>query len=253
MIAYNELMIKEPPFPHGRDCCLFLHVDGALLEIAPTPDAVQVDESLRSLLRVLERACNGALALISGRTICDIDDLFEPLFMPVSGVHGCERRDGQGYWRLQTLRSAEFADYCDQLFPAVAPLEGILVEDKGCGVALHYRQARQSTALLRQVLEGLTTSLPDTHGAFEGDAVIEVRPHTIDSRSAVRSFLKEPPFQGRVPIVIGGDLTEQDEFLEIRKSGGLAMAVGANTRSEWQLPDPKAVRRWLTSFIDGIA
>lgn len=241
--------MREPPTQRGRACCLFLDIDGTLLDIAPTPDAVRVDESLRTLLRALERTCNGALALVSGRTITDIDDLFDPLFLPVAGVHGCERRDGLGYWHRGTGRCPEFDGFRVHLDDAVARLGGVLVEDKGCGIALHYRLAPQMEQPLRTLLDRLAPVLPGSHEYLEGDEVIEVKPKSHDKGSAIVAFMKEAPFAGRFPIFIGDDMTDSDGFEAVRGRGGLAIAVGSNVHSEWHLADPAAVRRWLASFL----
>lgn len=240
--------MREPPVPHRRECCLFLDVDGTLLDIAPTPDAVQVDESLRALLRSSERACGGAVALVSGRTIADIDELFEPLFLPVAGMHGCERRDAQGYWRRQVSRSWEFLAFRERLCPAAAELPGVVVEDKDCGLSLHYRAVPHQQASLRAMLDRLATWIPDSYEILDGDHVIEVKPRNCHKGSAIESFLGEAPFAGRFPIFIGDDQTDLDGFEAVRKRGGLAVAVGNNVESEWHLENPEAVRRWLASL-----
>ena len=241
--------MTEPEIQQGRECCLFLDIDGTLLDIAPTPHDVHVDESLRALLRRVERACDGALALVSGRTISDIDELFDPLYLPVAGVHGCERRDGHGYWRRECDRSPAFVAFCETLRAAVGSIEGVLLEDKDCGVALHYRLRPQMQDALRRTLERLAPAIPATHVLLEGDEVIEVKPSACDKGSAVESFLSETPFAGRFPIFIGDDVTDRDGFDAVRRRGGLAVAVGRNVHSEWQLADPGAVRRWLAAFI----
>lgn len=240
--------MREPPIPHKRACCLFLDIDGTLLDIAPTPDAVRVDESLRSLLRTLERVCGGALALISGRTIADIDDLFEPLFLPVAGMHGCERRDAQGYWRRQASRSSEFLVFRERMSAAVAELPGVIVEDKESGLSLHYRLAPAQQFALRAALDRLAMYIPDSYELLDGDEVIEVKPRNCDKGSAVGTFLGESPFAGRFPIFIGDDRTDLDGFDAVRKKGGMAVAVGSNVESEWWLENPDAVRAWLAGF-----
>ena len=242
-------MTREPPFPDGRQCCLFLDIDGTLLDLAPTPGAVRVDEPLRGLLRSIERECDGALALISGRTIADVDGLFDPLFLPVAGVHGCERRNGRGYWQRQSGRSADFGEYCARLRAAIAPLSAVLIEDKGCGIALHYRRAPQLEGPLRALLDRLAPRLPDSHEVFDGDEVIELKPRGHDKGSAIGAFMQEVPFAGRFPIFIGDDLTDQHGFDAVRGRGGLAIAVGSNVHSEWHLANPGAVRRWLGAFL----
>jgi len=242
-------MIREPPVPEGRKCCLFLDIDGTLLDIAPTPDAVQVDQSLRSLLRALERACDGALALISGRTIPDIDDLFEPLFLAAAGVHGCERRDALGHWLRPAFLNSRFHRFRDLLRNALLPLEALLLEDKHCAVAVHYRGAPQLEGPLRAILDRLTPFIPDGHELIEGDEVIEVKPASHNKATAIEAFMQEAPFAGRFPIFIGDDLTDQDGFAAVRRHDGMAIAVGSNVNSEWRLDDPAAVRRWLATFL----
>jgi trehalose 6-phosphate phosphatase len=237
-----------PPLPSARESCLFLDVDGTLLEIAPTPDAVVVDEPLRELLRKLERRCDGALALISGRPIADLDDLFDPLFLAAAGVHGCERRDSQGHWLRPSRDDARFDEFRGHLQSALAPLDGVLVEDKHIAFALHYRQAPALQAPLRAALAKLAPLLSDSHEVIEGDEVIEIKPASHDKGTAVEAFLQEPPFAGRRPIFIGDDLTDQDGFAAVRRHHGLAIAVGSNVNSEWHLGGPREVRQWLTNF-----
>src|SRR5512147_154972 len=112
--------------------CLFLDVDGTLLDIAPTPGEVHVDSDLIELLRQLERACDGAMALISGRPITELDDLFAPLFLSVAGVHGCERRDASGHWYRPTFSGATLEPIRTELEHLLRQFHGTLVEDKGC-------------------------------------------------------------------------------------------------------------------------
>jgi len=249
MIAYNELMTREPPFQDGRDCCLFLDIDGTLLDIAPTPDAVRVDQSLRDLLRSLEHACHGALALISGRTIPDIDDLFEPLFLPVAGVHGGERRDGLGYWHRHARRTPEFDSFCGRLHAELAPFAGVIVEDKQISVALHYRLVPEMEVPLRKLLHRLKPEIPASHEILEGNEVIELKPRASNKGDAIDAFMHEKPFAGRFPIFVGDDLTDEHGFDAVRRRGGLAVAVGSNVHSEWTLSNPDRVRRWLTAFV----
>ncbi|HEX6396377.1 MAG TPA: trehalose-phosphatase [Steroidobacteraceae bacterium] len=241
--------MREPPLQAGRECCLFLDIDGTLVDIAPTPHDVRVDNLLRLLLRSAERACGGALALISGRTIPDIDELFDPLFLPVAGVHGGERRDALGYWHREARNSAALVLVRERLVAATAGLAGVIVEDKGCGLALHYRLARVLRRPLRELVERLAPTVMDTHAILEGDEVIELRPRGQDKGTAVDAFMNEAPFAGRYPIFIGDDLTDHHGFDAVRRRSGLAVAVGSNVNADWHLENPHAVRRWLNSFL----
>jgi trehalose 6-phosphate phosphatase len=240
---------ETPPLPSARDCCLFLDVDGTLLDFAPTPDSVVVDEPLRALLRVLERQCDGALALVSGRSIADLDALFDPLYLATAGVHGCERRDAQGHWLRPRFADETIAQIRQLLTQALAPIDGILIEDKQYAFAIHYRRAPQLEATLRTALQRLAPSLPDSLELIEGDEVFEIKPVSHDKGTAIEAFLQEAPFVGRYPIFIGDDLTDQDGFAAVRRHLGMAIAVGSNVHSEWHLEGPRDVRRWLTTFI----
>jgi trehalose 6-phosphate phosphatase len=244
------MTLAPPPLPVARDCCLFLDVDGTLLDIAPTPDAVRVDEPLRDLLRRLERVCDGALALVSGRSIADLDELFDPLYLAAAGVHGCERRDVLGHWMRPILPRAGFEEFRESLGALVAQLGAVLFEDKALAVALHYRQAPHLEGPLRKLLTDLAPSLPDGYGVLEGDEVIEIKPAAHDKGSAIDAFMRERPFIGRFPIFIGDDLTDRDGFAAVRRHHGMAIGVGSNVQTEWRLDDPDAVKRWLARFAN---
>jgi trehalose 6-phosphate phosphatase len=228
---------------------LFLDVDGTLLDLAPTPGSVVVDEPLRALLEVLERQCDGALALVSGRPIADLDALFDPLILAAAGVHGCERRDVQGHWFQPQFGDGGLAKLREELERELSGLDGLLIEDKQYALALHYRRAPALETPLRTVLSCLGTCLPAHLEVIEGDEVFEIKPASHDKGTAIEAFLQEPPFSGRFPVFIGDDLTDQDGFAVVRRHLGLAIAVGDKVSSEWQLAGPTEVRRWLTRFL----
>ena len=240
---------EMPPLPAARDCCLFLDVDGTLLDLAPTPDSVVVDEPLRALLRVLERRCDGALALVSGRPVATLDRLFDPLILPVAGIHGCERRDAHGHWLKPHFNDAGLEEFRRALLQEISELRGVLVEDKEYALALHYRCAPGLEAPLRAALDRLAARMPEGLELIEGDEVFEIKPASHDKGTAIEAFLQEAPFEGRYPIFIGDDLTDQDGFAVVRRHMGMAIAVGSNVNSEWRLDNPREVRRWLTHFV----
>jgi trehalose 6-phosphate phosphatase len=245
-------MRPEPPVPSSIDCCLFLDIDGTLLDFALTPDQVQVDDALRDLLRALDERCGGALALISGRSIADIDDLFDPLCLAAAGVHGCERRDAQGHLLRPSFDLTALEEFRARLRVAVRPLDGVLIEDKGCGLAAHYRLAPRMGSPLRATVLRLMPLLPPSFEMIEGDFVIEVKPVAHNKATAVEAFMQEPPFTGRIPIFIGDDVTDQDGFAAVRRHSGISIAVGDNTGADWRLPDPAAVQHWLQSLVTGV-
>jgi trehalose 6-phosphate phosphatase len=229
---------------------LFLDVDGTLLPIASRPDAVAVPPGLLTLLADLERHLQGALALVSGRSIADLDRLFAPLSLPTAGVHGLERRGADG-----TLHREATAELLDPLrrpiedFIAARP--GLLLEDKRQSLALHYRNAPQLEAEVETLLGELLGDAPSHLSLQRGKMVIEVRAGSADKGTAIEAFSREAPFAGRVPVFIGDDVTDEDGFRLINRLGGLSIRVGEaqDSAAVCILPDEAAVYAWLRAWI----
>jgi trehalose 6-phosphate phosphatase len=204
---------------------LLLDVDGTLIDIKPSPDEVHVSDELRDLLARLARQTSGALALVSGRPISDLDRLFAPLNLPAIGGHGAEIR----------LRAGEVTQGADPLPPdmrrqlagAATPGSGIVVEDKGYSLALHYRNDPRHEKSLRQ-------SIDENRAAFPGEAtevqpgkfVFEVKRPGVNKGEAVRALMKQPPFAGRQPVFIGDDVTDESVFALMPEIKGLGFSVG---------------------------
>jgi trehalose 6-phosphate phosphatase len=225
--------------------CLFLDVDGTLLELADHPGAVFVDSGLRELLARLRSAAGGAVALVSGRTIADLDRLFEDPTLSLAGMHGCERRDSRGELHVAPVAIEQLAEVREGLKRLVARHKGLLLEDKGAGLALHFLGARELEHELRAEVALLAAPLVPKFALLDGHAVIEVKPAAHTKDSAVSAFMSEAPFRGRQPIFIGDDQTDYGGFAAVRRFDGLAIAVGPRVKSEWWLPGPAAVREWL--------
>jgi len=231
--------------------CLFLDVDGTLLELAEHPGAVFVEPMLTPLLQRLRATANGAIALVSGRTIADLDKLFPDPKLPLAGLHGCERRDASGTLHVAPIAVEQLADVRAGRQRLVARHPGLMLEDKGAGLALHFLQARELEHELRAEVALLATPLVPRFALLDGHAVIEIKPAAHTKDSAVMAFMEEEPFRDRRPIFIGDDQTDYGGFAAVRRFDGLAIAVGPRVKSEWWLPDPVAVRRWLTQLADG--
>jgi trehalose 6-phosphate phosphatase len=206
---------------------LFLDVDGTLLDIAATPDAVVVPAALRDALAQLAVRLDGALALVSGRPVAELDQLFAPLRLAAAGGHGAQ-------WRLAGNTSTESISgdgLPEALRRALVGLArqhpGVLVEDKGHSIALHYRGAPAAREALE---EGLTALLatPVACGlrVLPGKMVFEVLAGGFDKAQAVRRFVAVPPFAGRAPVFIGDDVTDGPAIALMPQLGGLALAVG---------------------------
>jgi trehalose 6-phosphate phosphatase len=246
-LAANEAAaVRAVPLP-GSDWCLFLDVDGTLLEFAPTPGAVVVDPSLLNLLARLRDACAGAIALVSGRTLVDLDRLFGTLCLPSAGLHGSERRCADGALDVAAVVHEQLAQVRVELRELVERNPGLMLEDKGAGLALHFQGqgARAQEHRLRAEVALLAAPLVPEFALLDGHAVIEIKPAVFTKDSAVTAFMQEPPFARRVPVFIGDDITDYGGFEAVRRFGGTAIAVGPRVTSEWWLPGPAAVRNWL--------
>jgi trehalose 6-phosphate phosphatase len=245
-------MTLPPPLdPHHA---LFLDLDGTLLEIAPRPELVRAPDGLAALLIRLSAQRDGALAVISGRRIDDFDRHLRPWRGAASGVHGAERRDASG--RIVTggdsPEDRRAAEALDRLRPALRELEGrlpgVLVEDKGRTLAVHYRQAPDRESEVRAAVNGLLRPEAGALRLIDGKMVLELKPAHHDKGRAIAAFMAEPPFRGRVPVFVGDDTTDEDGFREVNRRSGLSIRVGTPhqaTAAAYALPSVCAVLRWL--------
>ena len=250
-----SLTIAESPAPPlDPQSALFLDVDGTLLEIVPRPELVQVPEGLPSLINRVSDQRNGALALISGRPLAQLDRLFQPWHGAAAGLHGLERRRADGI--LDCVIDNESAAALDRLRPKLAALAadgtGLTLEDKGGTLALHYRGAPQRALEIHAIVEALHRKMASGLRLISGKMVIEFQPPSADKGRAIAAFLAEPPFLGRRPVFVGDDTTDEDGFAEIRRRGGVAIRVGPSdgaTAANYSLPAVKAVLSWLASSV----
>ncbi|HVF62799.1 MAG TPA: trehalose-phosphatase [Casimicrobiaceae bacterium] len=238
---------RRAPPPLSENYAVFLDIDGTLLELAPAPDAVHVDRALTTLLPRVRRELGGALALITGRSITDVDRLFPGMRMAVAGQHGCERRDAQGTLHLHAPKSATLERLRALFIEFARTHEGLLLEDKGSTLALHYRKAPQLAAhvhrTMRQTVEATGIK---RYRLQPGKSLIELRPDNRDKGTAIRDFLAERPFKGRCPAFIGDDRTDEHGFALINSLGGWSVKVGrGSTCARYRFGDVAAVRAWL--------
>lgn len=220
----NEAAVAAFAALDPAEIALLLDFDGTLVDIAPTPKAVHVPDSLRTSLARLLALTSGALALVSGRTIKDLDDKFAPLVLPIVGGHGAEMRVREGEiispvpalpdaLRRRLARAADFD-------------RGILIEDKGYSLALHYRNAPGAEERLRAYVR-------DTCAAFAGEplqvlpgkALFEVKRPGVSKGESVRALLTRAPFAGRKPVFIGDDVTDETVFAILPAMGGIGFSV----------------------------
>jgi trehalose 6-phosphate phosphatase len=238
-----------PPPPAARcDWAYFFDVDGTLVDFADTPAAVRVSEHLRQLLQELYQCSGGAVALMSGRPITEIDDLFPSVQLPVAGQHGAERRDAKGKAsRHEPTRDLGPARH--RLAQAIIDKPGLLLEDKGLSLALHYRRIPDLAVFVRQTMEALLPELGGDYCVQTGKSVVELKPTGKDKGRALLEFMGEPPFAGRTPVFVGDDATDEFGFASVNQLDGHSIKVGAgDTVARWRLENVKAVQEWLRSI-----
>ncbi len=235
-------------FSRAADWALFLDLDGTLIDIATEPAKARAPKGLGATLEGLHRSLHGALAVVSGRPIADVDRILRPLRLPAAGQHGAEIRRLSGGRVLRSRPSPAVRRIAARVL-ATMP-EGALVEDKGHSIAVHYRRAPH---LARTVKARVTRALaPDRSEAhvLHGKMVAEVKANGIDKGKAVDALMALPPFLGRIPVFLGDDRTDEDGFAAVLRRGGHAVCVGNGRTFAGGscLADPDAVRRWLAAL-----
>jgi trehalose 6-phosphate phosphatase len=238
----------------ARDWALFLDVDGTLLDYVPRPDAAIVPPALLQTLRALSAALSGALAIISGRTIADLDRLFAPLRLPVAGQHGAEARQGE--------RTGVFALGSPALASILAPVYAlgerrlaIMIENKGLSAAIHYAEAGPEREALNAILP---EAVARSDGAFQllpSHLAFDIVPRAVDKGRAVDWFMAAAPFAGRVPVFIGDERTDEDGFAAVVARGGHAIKIGprGNSIAPWRMQSPQELRAWLERSLAMLA
>jgi trehalose 6-phosphate phosphatase len=247
-MGYVGLKMRPRAPPVSHDLGLFLDVDGTLVELQETPAEVVVGESLKALLTEVSSRLDGAVALVSGRSIETLDALFEPLIFPAAGLHGVERRRASGERRGANYRDPLLSDARRALTAFVESHPGTLLEDKGRALALHFRLAPAFETGARQAIAALVRPLAPAYHVQEGKMVLEIKPQGFSKATAIEEFLGEAPFAGRTPVVVGDDLTDQAGFRLVETLGGISIAVGHRVQGQCRLDNPAAVRQWLASI-----
>lgn len=243
--------ILPPPPPASAAWAYFIDLDGTLVDIADAPDAIAVDARLRQLLGELERVCGGAVAVVSGRALADLERHLAPMRLAAAGQHGLERRDAAGRLTTRAIDADIAAGLRDKLAPLVGRHPDLLLEDKRLSLALHYRRQPRLASYLHRLMRQYAAA---SHGRIvlqRGKRVIEAKPAGIDKGTAIAEFLVEAPFRGRRPVFIGDDVTDEHGFAIVNAAQGLSIKVGAGaTAARHRLPDVAAVLAWLSTTFE---
>ncbi|WP_420404445.1 trehalose-phosphatase [Nisaea sp.] len=242
----------QPPPPQA-DWAYFVDFDGTLVDIAPRPEAIRVSDGLSELLCSVGAAADGALALVTGRSLADLDRHLALPEVAAAGVHGLELRGGP---RPDTPDPEPRARVLARVRAAAEQLAarhaGLRVEDKGEAIAVHFRAAPDLGPEVLRTLSGVVAGSGDLLTLLQGKMVVEVKPAAANKGAAVESFLSETPFAGRRPCFIGDDVTDEDGFRVCNARGGISIHVGpphADTVARYRLASPSAVHDWLAQLL----
>ncbi len=240
-----------PPPADGTTVALFLDVDGTLLDLADTPDAVHVEAALLDSLEGASRRLDGALALLSGRPLAELDALFDWYGRPAAGLHGGELRGPDGRTQLAGDLAA-FAGVRAHAATLVGEVHGVILEDKQRALALHFRRAPAALGIAEQIASELLQHAGAAYTLQRGDHVIELKPAGVDKGGALAALMQAPPFRDRTPWMLGDDLTDEDAFAYVNAHAGISVIVGARrpTAAHHALPDPATVRAWLRALAN---
>src|SRR5438874_3738278 len=238
--------------PYLDETAILLDIDGTLLDLMPTPREVWVPPGLsRTLNRLLERT-SGALALVSGRSLNDIDLIFAPEQFPAVGGHGAEMRLSQDSEAVAT-HAPPMDKELKRRLAAIAKLSpGILLEDKGYSLALHYRLAPHAEKAIYAAVSLIRADLPNAPiEVMPGKCVCEIKHSGFNKASGVIELMTHDPFKGRRPIFIGDDVTDESVFAIMPKLRGLAFSVGRRAKGVVShFDEPRDVRQWLARLVD---
>ncbi|MCX7358144.1 MAG: trehalose-phosphatase [Alphaproteobacteria bacterium] len=247
----NQTTTLAPPPP--LDVCgnaLFLDLDGTLVDFAAHPEQVLASKELQQLLTSLSGRMNGAIALITGRTIASADQVLDGALVHVAGIHGVERRTGKAIERTSNDTAPIQAALGDTRALIAKCALQVDVEDKGLALALHYRRMPEFADATRRA----AADIAQRHGLsiLEGKMVIELTLGQRTKADAVTDFMAIPPFANRNPIAMGDDITDEDAFRAVAKLGGHSILVGAprDTAARYCLPNTRAVFMWLKAGLE---
>jgi trehalose 6-phosphate phosphatase len=229
---------------------LFLDFDGTLVEIAATPDAVVVEPQLPGLLLALRDRLNGALAIVTGRALADVDHFLPGLELDACGMHGLQRRVAGEVSFPDDL--ADLSPSIDRLRTQLAGFPGLIIEDKRIGVAVHWRTAPEAEGEARAAIDALATELGAAYKIQEGKAVREVVPVRAGKGEGIRALMGTTRYAGRRPIFVGDDKTDEHGFAAVNELGGLTVKIGpGDTLARYRLSSPSDFRRSMAGWLDG--
>jgi len=241
----------RPPAPR-RDWALFLDFDGTLTELASSPDAVSVDPALPHVLAQLERELGGALAVVSGRPLAEIDALMG-VVLPGAGVHGLELREHRDGAPHPPPDDGAAAAVHRALMPMVADDPRLILEETPGAVALHYRRAPERESECRAAMKAALAGVSGLH-LIDGKMVLEAKPDHVNKGYAISRLMGAEPFAGRIPVFAGDDRTDEDGFEVVNALKGVTIKIGSGeSRAKYRVASVEEFLVWLEGVASGLA
>ncbi|NBJ09732.1 trehalose-phosphatase [Microvirga sp. SYSU G3D207] len=233
----------------NENYALFLDFDGTLVDIVERPDAVAVEPELPRILTRLKERLGGALAIISGRPVAFLDGRFAPHRFDMAGLHGLEHRIAGRLSMCDPEEHPALRETVARLNRIVADKDGVLIEDKGCSVAIHWRLAPHEKDFALATARAAVEALGDNYRIQYGKAVAEILPSAAGKGKVIERFLEESPYRGRHPIFVGDDLTDENGFKTVNAHGGLSVRIGpGETVAKVRLGTPADLRHCLSTW-----
>lgn len=243
----HDAPVQEPGI--GEAYALFLDFDGTLVDIVERPDAVVIDPDLPGVLARLQERLGGALAIVSGRPVSFLDGHFLPHQFDVAGLHGLEQRIAGNLHLCDPDEHPQLRRMIGRLSEAVATKQGVLIEDKGCSVAIHWRLAPQEKDFALATAHAAIEALGSEYRVQHGKAVAEILPSAAGKGKVIERFLHESPYRGRRPIFVGDDLTDENGFKTVNAHGGLSVRIGpGDSIAKVRLGTPADLRHCLSAW-----
>ncbi|MCL7713328.1 trehalose-phosphatase [Stenotrophomonas mori] len=236
----------RPPPALDSGCALFLDVDGTLVGFSAQPEDVRLPAAAGALVARVAARLDGALALVSGRPLDQLDRLFAPLRLPAAGLHGTQLRPRPGAEPQASTAASWLHDLHLRAMAFAYAHPGVRVEPKGQALALHWRNAPAAEAAVVAFAHAQLPHLPGVR-LQPGNHVVELVSAGHDKGTAVAALMAAAPFSGRPPVFVGDDLTDEDGFAAAAQLGGYGILVGERhpSRAHYALPGVDAVYDWL--------
>ena len=241
-------MTKSLP-PVSPYTAFFIDFDGTLVDIAPRPDQVEVEPRVRHLLESLSEKFDQAVAVVTGRSLDVVDGFLAPLKLAVAAEHGSVRRDASGHLHTDSRGVEAVEAAAARLQPLVEANPGLLLERKKVSVALHFRQRPELAGPCKEAVDDAVASAAGLC-ILPGKMVFELRPKGIDKGLAVRAFLNEAPFRGRVPVYMGDDVTDEHAFAVVNALGGITIKIDDGDTAAQYRTDRAGLFAWMAGLVE---